>query len=224
MNRYCVVLPAFNEGNHIGEVIREILKQPVEVLVVDDGSGDDTVLIARAAGATVVEHSLNAGKGAALETGFNHAMQHGYDALITMDADGQHDPQDIARFIDAFERTGISVLIGNRMSDTRSMPVIRKMTNRFMSWLLGRHMRQYIPDTQNGFRLYQSDILPMVRSKAKGFAAESEVLLKLDAIGIRMDSIPVATVYGTEHSKIRPIKDSVRFFKMLLKYLIRSRS
>jgi len=221
MHAYCVVLPAFNEADHIGAVIKNVRKQPVDVVVIDDGSTDETVAVSEAAGAVVIKHERNLGKGAALESGFDYAMLHLYEGLITMDADGQHDPEDIPCFIDAFQRTGISVLIGNRMADVSAMPVIRRLTNHFMSWLLGRHMRQYIPDSQNGFRLYQADILPMVSSRSRGFAAESEVLLKLDTTGIRMDNVPVATLYGAERSKIRPLNDTARFFKMLLKYLIR---
>ena len=145
MHAYCVVLPAYNEAEHIAAVIEKIREYAVDVVVIDDGSSDNTAEVSRAAGAEVIVHPKNAGKGAALETGFEHVMKHAsYEALITMDADGQHDPADIPRFIDVFERTNISVLVGNRMADTRTMPRIRRVTNRFMSWLLGRQMR-HIP-------------------------------------------------------------------------------
>ncbi|MFT5122267.1 MAG: glycosyltransferase involved in cell wall biosynthesis [Candidatus Omnitrophota bacterium] len=218
-SRFCVVMPAFNEAERIAPVIEAVREHGVDVIVVDDGSADETATVSKAAGAQVVIQETNQGKGAALQRGFQFALDNFYEALITMDADGQHDPADIAKFIDAYDRTGIPVLIGNRMADPTGMPFVRRCTNRLMSWLLGRHMRQFIPDSQNGFRLYQVDVLPMVSTEARGYAAESEILLKLDRIGIRMDSIPVKTVYGSEESKIRPVKDSLRFLKMFFRYV-----
>jgi glycosyltransferase involved in cell wall biosynthesis len=136
----------------------------------------------------------------------------------TADVAEKHSPDDLPRFMDAYRRTGIPVLIGNRMDDPRGMPWMRRRTNRFMSWLLCRHMNQYIPDTQNGYRLYQSDVLPLVFPESYGFAAESEILLNIDRMGVRMDSVPVQTIYGDEESSINPVKDTVRFFKMLRRF------
>ena len=218
-SRFCVVIPAFNEAGHIPPVIKAVRKHGVDVVVIDDGSTDETTRVSKGAGAQVIRQERNQGKGAALQRGFQYALDNFYEALITMDADGQHDPAEVALFIDTYDRTGIPVLIGNRMADTTNMPIVRRCTNRLMSGLLGRHMRQYIPDSQNGFRLYQVDVLPMVSTEARGYAAESEILLKLDRIGIRMDSIPVKTRYGTEQSTIRPVKDSIRFLRMLFRYV-----
>jgi len=212
---YLVILAAWNEEAMIGRVVRDLRNMNLNVLVVDDGSTDTTSEVAREAGAEVLRHETNLGKGQALADGYRYAASEGYDAVVTMDADGQHDPMDVPRFFDAYDRTGIPVLIGNRIRDRHHMPRTRRITNRIMSHMLNRKMKQYVPDTQNGFRLYQTDVVMMVIPETKGFAAESEILLTLDEIDIRMGSIPIAAHYHGEKSHIRPIHDTRLFFKML---------
>jgi len=214
----CVVIPAYREQRMIHNVVERVRKYVQPVIVVDDGSPDRTAAEAADAGAVVVRHTLNMGKGVALNTGFNYARQNRFDYLITLDADGQHDPADIPRFIEAYERTGIPVLIGNRMGALSNMPQVRKWTNRYMSWLLSRAMNQYVPDTQCGFRLYRCDVLPFIEAQSARFAAESEILLHIASRGIRMDAVPIAVIYNEEISKISPIHDTFRFFLMLSRY------
>ena len=214
----CVVIPAYREQRMIHNVVERVRKYVQPVIVVDDGSPDRTAAEAADAGAVVVRHTLNMGKGVALNTGFNYARQNRFDYLITLDADGQHDPADIPRFIEAYERTGIPVLIGNRMGALSNMPQVRKWTNRYMSWLLSRAMNQYVPDTQCGFRLYRCDVLPFIEARSARFAAESEILLHIASRGIRMDAVPIAVIYNEEISKISPVHDTFRFFLMLSRY------
>ncbi len=215
----CVLIPAFNEAGRIGEVVRRVREKVPFVLVVDDGSQDGTVEEARAAGAEVVRHETNRGKGVALATGFGRARAMGFDWVITMDADGQHSPDDLPKFIETYVRTGFPVLVGNRMADVRAMPIVRRWTNRFMSWLLSREMGQYVPDTQCGFRLYRGDVLPFLATASPRFAAESEALLHISALGLRIAPVPISTIYleGRE-SHIRPVQDTWRFFRMLWAY------
>jgi len=212
---FCVVVPAYREAGRIGVVVRGILPHCPRVIVVDDGSGDATAEEARRAGAEVLVHELNRGKGAALETAFSHAMAQGFEFLITMDADGQHAAEDIPAFLDAYRQQNVPVIIGNRMADPRSMPLIRKLTNRFMSWLLSREMGQRVPDTQNGYRLYRCDVLDSVQVSSARFAAESEILLELAARGVHMGSVPIQVIYRDEKSKISPLRDAIRFLRML---------
>lgn len=216
--RGCVIIPALNEERRIADVVRRVRDQIPEVVVVDDGSRDGTAREAGAAGATVLKHEVNRGKGAALETGFRYACERGFDFAVTMDGDGQHDPDDLPRFIEAHARTGIPVWVGNRMADTGSMPFVRRMTNRYMSWLLSREMGQSVPDTQCGYRLFHCTVIPHVAVETTGFAAESEVLLKLADRDIRIGSVAVATIYRDEKSKISPIRDALRFFGMLRRH------
>jgi glycosyltransferase involved in cell wall biosynthesis len=216
--RGCVIVPAYREAGRIEAVVRAIRAHVDDVIVVDDGSPDDTGREAGAAGATVIRHAVNLGKGAALASAFRAAIERGFDYVITMDGDGQHAPEDIPRFIETYLATGLPVLVGNRMCDTRSMPLIRRLTNRFMSWLLSREMRQRVPDTQCGYRLYNLAVVSGVAIQSPRFAAESEILMDLSDRGIRIGAVPVATLYGTEQSKIHPVKDSVLFFNMLRRY------
>jgi len=214
----CVIIPAYREAGRIGAVVEGVKAFVPDVIVVDDGSPDATASQAERAGAMVIRHEVNRGKGAALDTGFRAARAQGFDFAITMDGDGQHAPSDLPAFVQAYHQSGIPVLIGTRMSDTRSMPRIRLMTNRFMSWLLSREMGQWVPDTQCGYRLYALAVVPEISAESQRFAAESEILMELSHRGVKIGSVPIATLYGTEQSKIHPIKDAFRFFKMLRQF------
>jgi glycosyltransferase involved in cell wall biosynthesis len=216
--KYCVLIPGYREEGRIGAVVKDVLKHGAEVLVVDDGSPDATATEAEAAGAIVLKHEVNKGKGVALETGFKYAQDHGYEFVITMDADGQHDPADLGGLIKAHKEGGFPVVVGSRMWDTDKMPFVRRMTNRFMSWLLSREMGQRVPDTQSGYRLYARDVLGMLKVDSARFAAESEVLLALADEGVKIGSAPIQVIYGDEKSKINPLSDTLKFFSMLREY------
>lgn len=213
--RGCVIIPAYREAGRIGVVVERVREFVSDVLVVDDGSPDETATQAAQAGAIVIRHPANCGKGAALDTGFRAARERGFDFVITLDGDGQHAPSDLPAFIQEFKRTGTPVLIGTRMAATRDMPWVRYLTNRFMSWLLSREMGQWIPDTQCGYRLYVLAVVPEISVQSKRFAAESEILMDLSQRGVKIGSVPVTTIYGSEKSKIHPVKDTIRFVKML---------
>ncbi|MCA1808168.1 MAG: glycosyltransferase family 2 protein [Kiritimatiellia bacterium] len=213
--KFCVIVPAYLEAGRIGKVVTDIKRHARDVVVIDDGSTDGTAEEAAAAGAHVIRHPENRGKGAALDTGFVYAREHNFDYLITMDADGQHDPDDIPTFVEAYQRTGITVLVGNRMDKTDNMPLVRRWTNRIMSWYLSRAMRQYVPDSQCGFRLYRCDQTPYIATESTRYAAESEILLHVAARGIRIDSVPIAVIYHDEKSKISPVRDTLRFVMMI---------
>lgn len=218
MLKTCAIVPAFMEAQAIADVVRRIRRHVPDVIVVDDGSADRTAAEAAAAGATVLRHEHNRGKGMALNTGFEYALNNGFELIITLDADGQHDPDDIPRFLEAQARDNCPVLVGSRMADTAAMPVIRRLTNRCMSWCLSREMGQFVPDTQCGYRLYRREVLPYAMAESSRFAAESEVLLRLAARGIRISAVPIATIYGGEQSKIRPIRDTFRFLAMIFRF------
>lgn len=217
--RFCVVIPAYREEKHIAVVVEEVRAYAPDVVVVDDGSPDSTTQEAEKAGALVLSHVRNQGKGAALRTGIRHAADNGYDLVITMDADGQHAPSDIPAFLAAHARTHCPVLVGNRMEDTKTMPWVRRQTNLFMSGLLSRAMGQYVPDTQCGFRLFHRDVFPLlVRDGSNRYDAESEVLLRLSLEGRKIGAVSIQTIYGAEQSKIHPLADTIRFFRMLCRF------
>ncbi len=213
-----ILMPAYNEAAGIGAVVTETLSYGCPILVLDDGSADATPSTARESGAEVLRLEENQGKGAALERGFAYAREKGFDAVVTMDADGQHAPSDLPHFFDAYQAGSADVLIGNRFGDASTMPWIRRMTNRLMSGLLSHAMGQHVPDTQNGYRLYRLEALRDISLRAHRFEAESEILLHLAQRGIAIGAVPVATIYGSEESKIRPVRDSLRFFRMLRRF------
>ena len=216
----CILIPAYNEEKRIAAVIREVRDYCPDVIVIDDGSPDDTDKVAAEAGATVLEHVRNQGKGAALQTGFDYARENGYDLAITLDADGQHAPSDIPAFLQAYERTHSPVLVGNRMGNVAGMPWLRRVVNRFMSDLLSRVMGQHVPDSQCGFRLYHRSAFPEgpYDAHSQRFAAESEILLRLSLQGRKIGAVTIQTIYGDEKSKINPFTDTLRFFRMLRRF------
>lgn len=219
--KVCVVIPAFREAAHIGAVVRAVRAQALDVVVVDDGSPDATAANAEAAGARVLRHPVNRGKGAALETAYRFAREHGYPVVVTMDGDGQHDPADLSALLAVQAQTGAAVVVGNRMANPVGMPWVRRCTNRFMSWLISRVMHQQVPDSQCGFRLYRADVLLAQPLGSVRYAAETEILLDLAARGVRIVSAPVRTIYRDEKSKVNPVVDTVRFFGMMLRHIMR---
>ena len=170
--RICLLIPAYNEARTIGQVVSEAREIIESVVVVDDGSQDATAQIAEDSGSLVIKHSVNSGKGAALRTGFQHVLDNGYDALITMDSDGQHDVNDIPGFLKALDERGSGIIIGSRMQDISTMPVVRRFTNKFTSLVGSLLARQKIRDSQSGFRLISSDVLRAVELETAGYEME----------------------------------------------------
>jgi len=190
----------------------------MDVLVIDDGSTDNTSSRATDAGALVLRNNKNEGKGASLIKGFSYAYEKGYDAIMTMDGDGQHLPQDIPIFIKAYQ-SGESIVIGNRMHQKEKMPLSRFLTNKFMSWLISLITGQNIPDSQCGFRLIRKDLLKKTTLKANKYEIESEILLLAAKLGYKIVSVPVTTVYNGAKSRINPLVDTFRFVGFIARYL-----
>lgn len=215
----CVLIPAYNESRTISRVVLEVREVISPVVVVDDGSRDATAQLAQDAGAMVIKHPVNKGKGAALQTGFKYVLDNGYDAVITMDSDGQHDANDIPGFIEAFNKKRPGIILGSRMNDISTMPAIRKFTNKLTSFIGSLLARQKLNDSQSGFRLISSDVLRTVHLETTGFEMESELLIKASKAGFKIISVPIKTIYGQEISKIDPKRDTYRFIKLLLRSL-----
>jgi len=214
--KICAVLPIYNESKTIAKLIKQIKLQGLEVLVVDDGSSDNSFAIARESGAVVLENPMNMGKGVSLVRGFEYSLANNFDAVITLDGDGQHNPEDIPHFVRAAESSDSGIFIGNRMFKTNNMPVLRFLTNRFMSWLISIICKQRIPDTQCGFRLIKKEVLQKVSFRTKNFEAESEILIKAARLGFKIESVPINTIYMGEKSRINPFLDTFRFMKFFL--------
>jgi glycosyltransferase involved in cell wall biosynthesis len=215
--KICVIIPTYNESKAIGGIVKEIRKQGFGALVVDDGSQDNTFEIAESSGAVVLRNQDNAGKGASLIKGFNYALAGDFDAVITMDGDGQHSPDEIPYFIRLAEFSDGGIFIGNRMSKIRNMPALRIITNQFMSWLISLVAGQPIPDTQCGFRLIKRKVLEKIDLRTSKYETESEIIIKAARLGFKIESIPIKTIYAGEKSQINPIIDTLRFIKFIFK-------
>jgi len=219
IDRTGAVIPAYNAERHLDGVITGVEKYlpASHIIVVDDGSADATAEVARARGVVVLVHDPNQGKGAALDTGIRHAGNIGCAYAITLDADGQHNPDDIARFIDRWSETGADIIVGNRLEDTRDMPTDRKYTNYFTSWVVSQLAGTKIPDSQNGYRMISTSLFASLGVKARRYEAESELLIRAGREGARIDSVPVETIYADEVSSINKARDTYRFFRMVVK-------
>ena len=211
------ILPALNAARFLTEVIGEIrqLHPELRVLVVDDGSTDGTADTARAAGAEVITHEVNQGKGEALKTGYTWAQEQELEWVFTMDSDGQHLPGEMQGFLDTAARENFDVVVGTRMANTEDMPWIRKKTNEFTSWVISRLAGQYIPDSQNGYRLYRTRCFAGLVLRTSRYDSESEILVRMSRKGYRIGSTPITTVYGDEESSINPFVDTGRFFRLV---------
>ena len=212
----CVLIPTYNESKTIAELVTQIKAERLDCLVIDDGSLDETAEIARSSGAAMIIHKENQGKGASLKTGFNYALEKGYEAVVVLDGDGQHNPRDVRRFIEAARKTGADMIVGNRMGNTRSMPPIRRATNRWMSNFISKMCGQHIPDTQCGFRLIRSNILKKIRLISSKYEAESELLIRAGK-DFKIVSIPIKSIYNNQVSSINPLKDTFRFARLIIR-------
>src|SRR5947207_2748573 len=227
--RAAAVIPAYQDEKHIGDIVRRTRERLGHVLVIDDGSSDQTARRAREAGAEVIVHDQNRGKGEAIKTGLGHSLatanpcSGGPDRqiawVILLDSDGQHLPEEIDRFLSAAaSATRPTFFIGNRMNDVARMPFIRRVVNRCMSSQISRVCGQRIPDTQCGFRMVHRQMVPELLGGAHRFDYETEVLIIASRKGYRIESVPITTVYSDEVSKIHPLRDALRFFKLMWRY------
>lgn len=207
------LIPAHNEADRVGAVVAALRAQSLEVLVVDDGSDDDTAAAARAAGAEVLRLDANRGKGGALKAGFQQVLAGDRQLVLTMDADGQHDPAEAPLFLDARERTGADLIVGAR--DFRRMPPIRRATNSLARWLFSRSMDRPIPDNQSGYRLLSRRLVDAVlASPEQGFAFEVEVIAVCLGRGYGLAWVPISTIYAGQSSHIRPWDHAVSFLRV----------
>ncbi len=211
-SRIVALVPAHDEAPRIAAVVRGAARH-LPVLVVDDGSSDDTAARAAEAGATVLVQRPNRGKGEALLSGLRHALGAGYDAVITLDGDGQHDPGEIPRFLDAYATLGADLVIGQR--DFTHMPLSRRLANassrRIFSWAVGRP----VPDNQSGYRLLSRRLIEAILgSREAGFEFEVEMITTCIRRGYALAWVPIRTIYAGAPSHIRPLRHVGNFLRL----------
>jgi glycosyltransferase involved in cell wall biosynthesis len=208
------LIPGYNEGPRIAEVVRGAAAH-LPVVVVDDGSSDDTAAQARSAGATVIEQRPNQGKGAALRAGFRRALADGADAVLTLDADGQHDPAESPTFLSAWAaEPRPDLVIGRR--NFRAMPPIRRLSNVLGGWAISWAVGRPIPDNQSGYRLVSRRIMEAtLASDEHGFEFEVEMITSCIRLGGTIAWVPIRTIYAGEPSHIRPLAHLRSFIRIV---------
>ena len=206
------IIPALNAERTIPAVVVEARRHIEPVLVIDDGSSDATGEVARAVGATVIRHDVNRGKGAALKTGFAWALEQGLQAVITLDADGQHLASEIPTFINAYRETGADLIIGGRSHLFEQMVPRRRIANRFSAMCISIASGARVTDSQSGFRLYSAHLLRSVKTRTDGFDMESEIIVRAGRRGLKIVTIPIELgfVNGIATSHYKPLKDTLR--------------
>lgn len=213
MKPYLAVIPAHNEAAHIARVVRQA-QRFLPVLVVDDGSTDATAQQAINAGATVLRQTPNQGKGAALRVGFRRALELGYEAVITLDGDGQHNPMEIQKFMRAFLAQPVDLIIGQR--NFEQMPLHRRVANFTARWLFTWAMGQAIPDNQSGYRMLSARLMThLLTSTERGFEFEVEMLATCLKNDYRLNWVPIQTIYAGETSHVHPIGHIVNFLRIV---------
>lgn len=221
MAEYCTVLiPAFNAEATLPALLESLRNRPGirNIIVVDDGSADNSADAAARHGATVVRHRKNRGKGAALRTGFEMAMADpDTRAVLTMDADLQHDPADVPGFLDAFRSNAAKIIVGRRKKLGSGMPFERVLSNAITSFLVSARTGYDMPDSQCGFRLIHREVLERVVVESDGFEAETELLIRAAKLGFRIGWIPVRTVYAGEPSSMTLWETTKLFLQTLLR-------
>lgn len=208
--RVHAVIPAYNEARTIGNVVTGVLPFTSSVTVVDDGSTDATAEIAVHAGAQVVRLAQNSGKGMALRAGITHALTHGGTHVLCLDGDMQHLPSEAPLLIAAAAETDAALVVGERQFDRAVMPASRYYANLIGSRALSRFMGVRVIDTQCGFRLFKSECLRNMRLTARGYEIETEMIVKVGRRGGRIARVPISSVYSTQRSKLKPVRDTTR--------------
>lgn len=219
MVTFCAVIAAYNEETHVGEVVRGTARHVSQVLVVDDGSSDATMENAREAGATVIRHERNLGKGCAIRTGLAHVLNQPFSHVVLLDADMQHDPAEIPRLLDRAERGIGDFVVAEREFARGTMPPARYYSNVIGSWILSWFIGTPVADTQSGFRLVRSDLLRGVTLTGRGYEIETEMLIKLARAGARIERVTVSRLnYQDVRSHIRPFRDTFRTCMLAVRY------
>ncbi len=207
------VIPCFNESATVTALVMALRRQLRSVIVVDDGSTDDTANLARAAGALVLGHGRNLGKGAALKTGLSCALKQGCEWAVTLDGDGQHAPEDLPALLRCARQTGALLVVGNRMPGARKIPWLRRQVNRWMSRKLSQRAGRPLPDTQSGFRLIHLRTWAALSLTSRRFEVESEMLMAFLAAEHPVAFVPIQVIRRGRKSHIRPVTDSWRWWK-----------
>ncbi|MGC8595965.1 MAG: glycosyltransferase family 2 protein [Candidatus Kryptoniota bacterium] len=216
MRKFAVVIPAYNAAVTIGQLIDELSKlTPSEnIFVVDDGSTDGTAAVAKSRGVWVLKHNFRKGKGKSLSDGISKALELGFEIIVTMDSDLQHDPLDLPGMVEAIEN--FDIVVGKRALSISEMPIHRWISNQLTSRLISIRTGKQIEDSQCGYRVFRAEVFNNVNSKCVNYDYESDILLKAGLIGYSIGFVPIKTIYNDSRSSINVI-DIFRFTRVFIK-------
>jgi glycosyltransferase involved in cell wall biosynthesis len=221
LDKVCILIPAYNAEETLGSVLKKIEPLKMDTIVVNDGSSDETKRVVSENGAHLLEHPLNLGKGAALQTGFQYILQKDYQVVITLDADGQHDPSEIPSLLKIYQSVNPDILVASRAAEFGRMTFLRRFWNRLGVKAVARLCHSDITDSQSGFRLIRAKVLKEVSLSTSRFETELELLIKACKKGFSVLSVPINTqkVDGTGSSHFRPVVDTWMVCKLFLRSL-----
>lgn len=216
--KYATLIPAYNEEERLPGLLDSLPCSREDVVVVDDGSNDLTAQIAARFGCAVIRQTTNLGKGAAQRAGFDYIVSRDYDGVVTLDADGQHDPSLIPVFARKAEEGCFDILIGTRtLKPGTGMPMLRLLTNLTTSLVVSIMSGQRIRDSQSGYRYLSLRVVTNIPLTTSRYQTESEVLIKAGRIGYRIGEVPISTIYSGQKSSINKFVDTTRFIWMCVK-------
>ncbi len=216
-----VLIPAYKAADTLNELVDRIAAHVDmrDIVIVEDGSPDDTLRAAKSTGAVVLEHEVNKGKGEALKTGFKYALENGYEGVISIDADLQHDPDKIPEFIKLAKDTNADIIVGTRRRSTENMPLERYLTNELTSLIVSCFSGSLVRDSQSGYRYTSRRAIGTIRLRSSRYDTESEFLFKSGRAGFHVHEVEIPTIYSGSESYINPLRDTGRFIKLMWKSL-----
>lgn len=220
--KFLVVIPAYNEMPHIEEFLRILKNFDYDILFVDDGSNDGTYEKIKEYGFEIIRHEENRGKGAAIQTGARYAIENHYDAIITMDSDGQHDPVLVPQFLSKLKESHIVLGSRRKFMNLGNMPLDRYLVNRITSTIISLLSGRLIEDPQNGYRAFRIEVFERIRFNRERFDFETEILIKALRYGFRLTHVDVPVRYGSERSHINKFRDTLRAIALYLEFLFAS--
>lgn len=217
MPKTCIIVPAYCEAERIGNVLEELSELPYQVIVVDDGSPDQTFEVAKGKAVIALRHKINLGKGAAMKTGCEAALKLGAEYLVVIDADGQHRPQDVTKFIARLE-TGDEIVFGSR-SFSRGMPAMMAFGNQTLSNLVRIFFKIKVTDTQNGFRAFTASAYQKIKWQAARYDVETEMVVNAGRAQLKYSEVSIPTIY-LDNYKGTTLFDGVKILFKIIKWKI----
>ncbi len=219
------IIPSYNVEATLGNVIDEIRNIVSEIIVINDGSSDNTRKIAEEKGVRVIEHSKNMGLGSALRTGFEEALKHDFDAVITIDGDGQHEGEDIKKIVEYYKKNNCPVIIGSRLKNRKeweNFPKLRLMGNLIMTFLTNLSCgKKATTDSQSGLRLIERGVLKKLNLKSKRMEISSELILEINRNRYSISELPIKAIYRKEKSNYKVVLDSLRILSLVITHFFR---